>query len=159
MVEGTKKPAVKKTAVKKATTAKAPAAKSTSVEPAAWPFPVVEAAQKAPAPAKKPAAAKKAPVAAKPVAAKKAPAAAKPAAVKKAPAAAKPAAAKKTPVTAKKAPAKAAAKQTVAQPSAQERYRMVETAAYYIAERSGWKGSSADHWAQAESEIAAKLAS
>lgn len=80
--------------------------------------------------------------------------------VKKAPAK-KPAAKKAAePAKAKAAPkAKAAAKQEVAQPSAQERYRMVETAAYYIAERSGFQGCAADHWAQAEVEIAAKLAS
>ncbi len=53
--------------------------------------------------------------------------------------------------------AKAAEKQEVAQPSAQERYRMVETAAYYIAERSGFQGCTTDHWAAAEIEIAAKL--
>lgn len=72
--------------------------------------------------------------------------------------------AKKTP-TAKKpavkksaAPkAKSAEKQVVAQPSAQERYRMVETAAYYIAERSAFQGCTTDHWAAAEIEIAEKL--
>lgn len=66
---------------------------------------------------------------------------------------------------AKKAPVKKAAaakakpvkKQEVAQPSAQERYRMVETAAYYIAERSGFQGCTTDHWAAAEIEIAKKL--
>jgi hypothetical protein len=67
------------------------------------------------------------------------------------------------PAVAKK-PAKVAAKaksvatQEVAQPSAQERYRMVETAAYYISERYGFQGCSADHWAEAELEIANKLA-
>ncbi|MDP1940653.1 MAG: DUF2934 domain-containing protein [Gallionella sp.] len=45
----------------------------------------------------------------------------------------------------------------MAQPSAQERYRMVETAAYYIAERSGFQGSTTEHWAAAEIEIAEKL--
>jgi len=57
-----------------------------------------------------------------------------------------------------KAAAKPAAKQVVAQPSAQERYRMVETAAYYIAERTNFAGCQAEHWAQAEREIAEKLA-
>lgn len=55
--------------------------------------------------------------------------------------------------------AKAVKKQNIAQPSAQERYRMVETAAYYIAERSGFQGCTTDHWAAAEFEIANKLAS
>ncbi|MFA6972135.1 MAG: DUF2934 domain-containing protein [Gallionella sp.] len=61
---------------------------------------------------------------------------------------------------AKKAPAKkAAVKKTaaVAQPSAEERYRMVETAAYFIAERSGFQGCNTEHWAAAELEIANKL--
>ncbi len=65
-------------------------------------------------------------------------------------------------VAAKKAAApeaKSVKKQKVAQPSAQERYRMVETAAYYIAERSGFQGCTTDHWAAAEIEIANKLAS
>jgi hypothetical protein len=50
-------------------------------------------------------------------------------------------------------------KQAVAQPSAQERYRMVETAAYYIAERSNFQGNAVEHWAQAELEISTKLSS
>jgi len=79
----------------------------------------------------------------------------KKAAVKKAPAAAKPAATKKSPA---KSAEKVVEKQPVAQPSAQERYRMVETAAYYIAERSNFQGNAVEHWAQAEIEIAAKLA-
>lgn len=63
-------------------------------------------------------------------------------------------------VAAKKAAvpkAKPVKKQEVAQPLAQERYRMVETAAYFIAERSGFKGCTTDHWAAAEIEIANKL--
>jgi hypothetical protein len=79
----------------------------------------------------------------------------KKAAAKKAAIAPKSAAVKKTPA---KAPAKSLEKQTVAQPSAQERYRMVETAAYYIAERSNFQGNTVEHWAQAEIEISAKLA-
>lgn len=54
--------------------------------------------------------------------------------------------------------AKSAEKHETAQPSAQERYRMVETAAYYIAERSGFQGCTTEHWAAAELEIANKLA-
>jgi hypothetical protein len=79
----------------------------------------------------------------------------KKAAAKKSPVAVKSAAPKKTTA---KAPAKSVEKLAVAQPSAQERYRMVETAAYYIAERSNFQGNAVEHWAQAEIEIAAKLA-
>lgn len=69
------------------------------------------------------------------------------------------------PVSAKKAPAqkavasstRAAAKKIVALPTAEERYRMVQTAAYFIAERNGFCGSPADHWAAAEREIAKRL--
>ncbi len=93
-------------------------------------------------------------------------------AVKKTPAAVWPFPAAEAATEVKKAPAKKPAakkaaspktkpaeKQEVAQPSAQERYRMVETAAYYIAERSGFQGCTSEHWSQAELEIAAKLAS
>lgn len=45
----------------------------------------------------------------------------------------------------------------LAKPTPEERYRMVETAAYFIAERSGFQGDSAAHWAAAELEIAALL--
>ncbi len=141
MVEEVK--TVKKTVASKATKSTAKPAES-----AVWPFPEVENAPKA--------AAKKAATAAKPAAAKPA---AKAVAEKKT-ATAKPAAkpvAEKKPAAAK-SEIKPAEKKT-AQPSAQERYRMVETAAYYIAERSGFQGCTTDHWAAAEIEIAAKLAS
>lgn len=42
-------------------------------------------------------------------------------------------------------------------PTPDERYRMVETAAYFIAERHGFQGRSEEHWAAAEREIAARL--
>lgn len=42
--------------------------------------------------------------------------------------------------------------------SAAERYRMVETAAYFIAERNGFAGSSADYWIAAEVQIKRMLA-
>lgn len=69
------------------------------------------------------------------------------------------------PAAAKKAPAKkaAAAKaKTVpgkvrAQVSPEERYRMVQTAAYFIAEHNGFCGDSTEHWAAAEIEIASRL--
>ena len=40
----------------------------------------------------------------------------------------------------------------------EERYRMVQTAAYYIAERNGFRGDSIMYWAAAEAEISARLA-
>lgn len=70
------------------------------------------------------------------------------------------------PVAAKKAPAQkavassvrpAAKKVMVAQPTAEERYRMVQTAAYFIAERNGFSGSPTEYWAAAELEIASRL--
>jgi hypothetical protein len=49
------------------------------------------------------------------------------------------------------------ANKATAQPSPEERYRMVETAAYFIAEQHGFQGRSDEHWAAAEREIAARL--
>jgi len=48
-------------------------------------------------------------------------------------------------------------KKTVAKPTPEECYRMIETAAYFIAERNGFGGCSTEHWATAEIEIARKL--
>ncbi|HRF11233.1 MAG: hypothetical protein AW09_002138 [Candidatus Accumulibacter phosphatis] len=42
-------------------------------------------------------------------------------------------------------------------PSPEDRYRMVQSAAYFIAERDGFRGADTDYWAQAEGEIAAQL--
>jgi hypothetical protein len=42
-------------------------------------------------------------------------------------------------------------------PTPEERYRMVETAAYFIAEKHGFQGRTDEHWAAAERAIAAKL--
>ncbi len=70
-----------------------------------------------------------------------------------------PVADKKTPVR-KVAAAKAkpeADKQKAVQPTPEERYRMVQTAAYFIAERNGFQGCSTEHWAAAEAEIASRL--
>lgn len=82
------------------------------------------------------------------------PAAKKPAAK---PAAAKPAVAKKP--AAPKAAAKPAAKKTAAKKAASpaERYKMVEVAAYYIAERNGFVGDSQAFWAEAEIQISKQL--
>jgi hypothetical protein len=82
---------------------------------------------------------------------------AKPAVVKKTPApaadtkvAAKKPAAAKTKLT-------AADKKVGAKPSPEERYRMVQLAAYYIAEKHGFQGRPDWHWVVAEREIAKKL--
>lgn len=55
------------------------------------------------------------------------------------------------------AKAKPASTEKKAKPTPEERYRMVETAAYFIAEQHGFQGRSDEHWAAAEREIAAKL--
>lgn len=92
-----------------------------------------KAAPKKPTPAKKPAAKKTAP---KKVAVKKDPA--KKAAVKK-PAAKKASAHKDNAM------------------SGFERYKMIEVAAYYMAEKNGFVGNSTDYWTAAEKEINKKL--
>ncbi|HUW25823.1 MAG TPA: DUF2934 domain-containing protein [Gallionella sp.] len=70
------------------------------------------------------------------------------------------------PIPKKEAPTKKAAttinselatKKTATKPTPEERYRMVQTAAYFIAERTGFGGSALEHWAAAEREIAGKL--
>ena len=83
--------------------------------------------------------------------------------------AAKPAAAKKTAVktaAVKKAPAKPKAKApakkkapAASQPQVtpEQRYCMIQEAAYFIAERHGFQGDSAYFWSLAEAEIDAKL--
>jgi hypothetical protein len=68
----------------------------------------------------------------------------------KAPAAPKAVAAKKPAVKKAAAPAKPAV-------SPEQRYRMIEEAAYYIAERHGFSGDSTYFWSLAEAEINAKL--
>ena len=42
--------------------------------------------------------------------------------------------------------------------SNEERYRMVEVAAYFLAERNGFKGSPVEYWTAAEAQIAKLLA-
>jgi hypothetical protein len=93
---------------------------------------------------------------------------AKPAPARKAaaPRAAKPAAtAPKKPVAAKKpaapkAPATPRARKRAEKPavSPEQRYRMVQDAAYYIAEKHGFTGDNHGFWLQAEQEIDAQLA-
>jgi len=74
---------------------------------------------------------------------------------KKKPAAKKPAA--KKPAAKKPAPKKAAIKKAVASKpnkiSAEERYRMVEVAAYFMAERNKFAGNPVGYWAAAEVQI------
>jgi len=84
-------------------------------------------------------------------------------AVKKA--TAKPAAAPKVEKTAPaKAPAKkkSAPKASVTQPvgtlSPEQRYQRIQTEAYFIAERAGFKGDSSLHWIEAEKKVNAELA-
>ena len=90
------------------------------------------------------------PPAKKPSAAKK-PAVAK--AVAKKPVAKKVAPAKKT-VAKKPATKKATKARSI---GAEERYKMIEMAAYYIAERNHFKGSTIDFWIAAEAEINKKI--
>lgn len=76
-------------------------------------------------------------------------------AAKKKPAAKKTATPKKT--TAKKAtPRKRATKKPSI--SAEQRYKMTELAAYYIAEQHGFEGNPSDFWLEAEAQIASQLA-
>lgn len=73
---------------------------------------------------------------------------------------AKKAAPAKKPVAEKKAPAKKAAAPKKAKKMSytpEDRYRMVQTAAYFIAERNGFQGCSSEHWAAAEIEITRML--
>jgi Protein of unknown function (DUF2934) len=58
----------------------------------------------------------------------------------------------------KKAPVKKASKTSSVKISAAERYRMIETAAYFIAERNNFTGNSADYWIAAEAQIKKMLA-
>ena len=79
--------------------------------------------------------------------------------VKKSPAkkAAPKAAAKKTvaKVAPKTVPAAAASKKPAVSP--EQRYKMIEEAAYYIAERHGFNGDSAYFWSLAEAEINSRM--
>ena len=50
-----------------------------------------------------------------------------------------------------------AAKIASAMPSPEQRYRMVQASAYFLAEKDGFQGPAAHYWALAEREIAAQL--
>ena len=76
--------------------------------------------------------------------------------VKKSPAKkAAPKAAAKKPVVKAAAPSAPAPKKPVISP--EQRYKMIEEAAYYIAERHGFNGDSAYFWSLAEAEINSRL--
>lgn len=38
-------------------------------------------------------------------------------------------------------------------PSAEERYKMIQEAAYFLAEKNGFAGNPADYWGAAEQQI------
>lgn len=60
----------------------------------------------------------------------------------------------------KTATAKAASAKTKSSPrkiSAEERYKMTEVAAYFLAERNGFKGNPVEYWEQAEAQISQLL--
>lgn len=87
--------------------------------------------------------------------------AAKPAPAKKAPAtkaaAAKPATAAKKPATVKKAPAAKKTSQTAWNPGNEERYNMIQVAAYFLAERDNFAGHPLSYWTAAEMQISGML--
>lgn len=94
--------------------------------------------------------------------AKKAPAArtAKPAGTSAKKPAAKPAAPRKAAATTTRSPAASRSRKAAAKPgvSPEQRYRMIQDAAYYIAERHGFTGDNHAFWLQAEQEIDSQLA-
>ncbi|MCB5187160.1 DUF2934 domain-containing protein [Methylobacillus caricis] len=78
--------------------------------------------------------------------------------------AAKPAAAKKTAAAKDKATAAKSAKastksiKSTNKISPEERYRMVEVAAYFLAERNHFAGNPVEYWSAAEAQISRLLA-
>lgn len=76
-------------------------------------------------------------------------------AAKTAEAAVKKAAPKKT--TSAKPAAAAKTKTSPRKISAEERYKMTEVAAYFLAERNGFKGNPVEYWEQAEAQISQLL--
>jgi len=67
----------------------------------------------------------------------------------------------KKPAVKKTAPKKPVAKKTSTTKkrkiSAEERYKMVEVAAYYIAEHNHFHGNAIDFWVAAEAEVSKKI--
>lgn len=76
---------------------------------------------------------------------------------------AKPATAKKTTTATSKKASTSKAKlgdglsKTTTKISPEERYRMVEVAAYFLAERNGFAGSPVEYWSTAEAQISKLL--
>lgn len=65
-----------------------------------------------------------------------------------------------TPKAAKSAATSATTRKKTSKPAiitSDERYKMIEVAAYYIAEKNGFGHDHMNHWLQAEQEIDAKL--
>jgi hypothetical protein len=62
---------------------------------------------------------------------------------------------KKTATAKPAAPAKT--KSSPRKISAEERYKMTEVAAYFLAERNGFKGNPVEYWEQAEAQISQLL--
>jgi hypothetical protein len=89
----------------------------------------------------------------KPPAARKAPAAEKKSPVKKA----VPTPATDSAPIAPPEPQVPATSEAAAKPSAEERYLMVQSAAYFIAEKDGFQGCDTAYWARAEQEVARQL--
>lgn len=58
---------------------------------------------------------------------------------------------KKTAVSSKAKPVPV--KDVQQKPTPEERYRMVEVTAYFIAERNGFQGDATEHWVAAEREV------
>jgi Protein of unknown function (DUF2934) len=65
---------------------------------------------------------------------------------------------KATKASPKKVAPKKVSKTNASSISGFERYKMIEVAAYYLAEKNGFAGNSADFWIAAEKEIDKKLA-
>jgi hypothetical protein len=63
----------------------------------------------------------------------------------------------KTAVKKQAAPAKAVTNKVSAAPSPEQRYRMVQEAAYFVAEKNGFASGSMDYWIAAEIAIDALL--
>lgn len=54
-------------------------------------------------------------------------------------------------------PRTAGTRKAAAKPSAEQRYRTIQAAAYFLAEKDGFQGSATHYWMLAEREIAAQL--
>jgi Protein of unknown function (DUF2934) len=66
------------------------------------------------------------------------------------------AATKSTPAKKTATPKKTSKAAKTAEISPSERYKMIEVAAYYIAEKNNFSGNAAEYWVMAEREISLK---